>query len=218
MSYWNKTKKYVKTGIKNAVKNPQALMVALKCAREIWRIKGMINCEQKTFATSGVGSSTNWTGVTNHITSIAEGDGSGNREGISILGRRILIKGQIGANASSAGSEVRVLLVRDRFCTGTLPTLADVIPTGNINAVNSAPYSTTKPRYQILFDRRYTVSPDGKDTKPFYIDKRFRTHVRYTGSSGVDEYNNQFFLMYVSNEETYAPTVNYYTQFFYYDN
>lgn len=206
-----------KTGVVSRVGN--ALSVALKCARDIYRIKGMINCEKKWATNSYAAQTFDYNGYVGSITNVAEGDDAFQRNGYSVLGRTINLNLDVFASGVSTGSTVRVCVVIDKLCTGTIPNGADLLQyAGSVNVINGQRVTATLPRFTMLFDRVISISNDGKDTQHIRHNINFRHHVKYTGNAATDEYTGQCWLMIFSNESTNLPYFNGVIRFGYYDN
>lgn len=178
-------------------------------------LKTMINSEvykNDVTQTDNPGSS----GVITHLTGIAQGDGDGQRTGLSILCKGISFRyvGTIGASATD--SFVRILIIRDlQQAADTVPTISNVLESvtviGHLN-------SESVGRYQILYDRVHQLQSVNVKTYYGKVYLRVNKHLRYNGSLGSDIQKDGMFVITLSNEATNVPSCSWTSRLYYYDN
>jgi len=200
-------------------KKYSALQLASKAMAAVKYIKGMINCEKKYIDTVTNGTAIDYGGVVANLSAISQGDTNSNRNGTSILAKDVYVQLYASCHGSAGATLLRVVIFVDKMCQGTLATPADILSQVSTNyAVLQPRNQNTLPRYQILADRRVTLSSDGNDVKSIKIYRKFMKHIRFTSTASTDEYSNQICMLLISNEQTNTPTVYGVQRVGFYDN
>lgn len=188
-------------------------------ARTVAGMAKMINSEEK-YHDNLVNLAVDSTGNLNvHLTGIAAGDTDQTRNGNSLLGRYINIKGTILAGTIS--SVVRLMLICDKQADGVAPSISDVLDsTGlGVNAMLNKDYSG---RFVLLKELRINVNINGANLVPYQMFVKTPWHLRYDGSTGnvADTKENQLYLLGISSAASggTAPTVSFASRFNFYDN
>lgn len=128
-----------------------------KLQRDIRKLKsGQAGKEWKTHETA---INTEWTstGAVVSLTGIAQGDTSGNREGLNIHLQSIQIDGTYSNGTTGNATKGRLILFMDREVHGTYPTINDVLDSGW--TIDSLPDHEKKMRFRILMDRKIIMTP-----------------------------------------------------------
>lgn len=177
-------------------------------------VTGLINSEKYIHDVTGSDTTDN-TGTIVHLTGIAQGDGSGNRTGISIFLRNLFGRLVLEKNASATFTKYRIIFFFDKQqIADTAPSVTDVLS----SASTIAPLSETSlGRFKIIFDRHWVLHADAP-TRFVKIRKVFRRHVRYNGAAATDQQKGALYMLIISSEATNTPTINYDLRLRYHDN
>lgn len=198
-------------------KKYSALELASKAYQATRYIRGMINCEKHYYDINS-SAAPNTSGTMVHLSNVSQGDDRSNRQGTSILARSIYIRTNTENNASATNTFLRMVIFWDKFNTGTPPVGSDVIPLCGSTHATVGPLAINKgQRFQILYDKVYNLPNTARNSQRNIFIPLYK-HIKYTGSAGTDEYNNQLYILFVSNETTYVPNVTYSTRLGFYDN
>lgn len=187
-------------------------------AKELWKLKGLVNSEMYKFDLSNNALSPSNTGTVTHLTSIAQGDGDGARTGNSVFVRSANIKGYIQRNAAGSGVQiVKLSLVIDKQQVGdSAPTWADIYEGTDVNCHLN---SDTVGRFSILWTRTYILDNLSTPLAKFDLNKVMRHHVRYNGVNGTDIQKGGLYLVAVSSQATSNfPALNFDSRISYHDN
>lgn len=148
------------------------------------------------------------------LTNMAEGDTSGQRNGLRIFAKYIYLNVNMIWNATLNGTDesVRLLVVKDKLQNGAgPPALSDVIESTNLYSTLAMIKNTTKTmRWQVLFDRTYT-NPNQDDTLTY--TKTVRTRIKLncpiwyvgSGATNADLGKNNCYL-YLIGDQSVAST------------
>lgn len=182
---------------------------------QIWKLKGLVNVEKKKLDTISTGSAISNSGTIVHLSAIAQGDGDNNRSGNSVYARSLNLKGTLSMHGSASNTFVRMSLVMDtQQIADTSPSFTDIYENSDINSHLN---NTTVGRFKVLCSRTYNLSVTNTN-KILYINKAMRHHIRYNGSASTDQQKGALYLVFVSNEATNTPNVNYEARLTYIDN
>jgi len=190
--------------------------LARKAARGVRYIRGLVNSEMFKYDQSQTANSVTQAGTVLALTSIAQGDGDGNRTGNSIFVRSINFKGTLTYNTMGNNEQfVRIILFEDtQQISDTSPSLADVLEAGTtFSHLNS----NTVGRFKILYNHVFALSQN-RPGIPFEINKSMRHHVRYNGTAGTDIQRGALYMMWLSDSSSNYPQLNYETRTSYHDN
>lgn len=140
---------------------------------------------------------------------IALGDNSYERTGRKITMKSVYIKGFI--NYQGSDSVCRIMLVIDRQCNGNnIPGASLLLQNGTINTVNSPLNLNETGRFQVLYDRRFTmVAGNDSEIQTFYIKRRLNIQTYYDGNTATiaDMTRNSITLCYCSTSTATFPTI-----------
>lgn len=147
------------------------------------------------------------TALIQNITAIAQGNLVYNRMGNVIAPFHIRGKFYCHLIAACAPSVVRIMILKFKECDGTLPTMADILPTSNGSPqfiATETPFDSEekidqrKRKFQVLYDKVKPLcasTDDGARSQAFWsINKKLVGKTLYTGNLATDEGNNQIFL------------------------
>lgn len=185
---------------------------------EIYKIKGLVNSEMYKYDQSQTGLSLTNSGGVLHVTSVAQGDGDSARTGNSILARSVNIKGVLKYNSVGTvfAQPCRLIVVIDTQQVGDAsPTVATVLEQATTYShINS----DTAGRFKVLYNRVYNLNSGTAAAIPFQINIPMRHHVRYNGTLSTDIQKGGIYFLYMSNESSTYPTMDYECRLSYHDN
>lgn len=158
------------------------------------------------------------TGNFNHITSIASGDGSAQRDGTRIVPRNLSIRMVIAKHASAVATEVAIALIRVK---------KDISATGFLNANLNEVFDTADGvphafrelnnlyNYDVIW-RKIVLLNAQYPSRLIYKFTRFPPHqVKYDNTGTGDVTQGALWLVGWSNEGTNKPTTTILTRFKY---
>lgn len=162
------------------------------------KVAKLINVEFKThdIATTQASSSA---GTVSKLSAIAQGDGSGNRDGDKIRCKSWFLRMYGEHNSSGADAQLlRIVILRDNMQRGSAPAVTDVLETANVlSPINK----DADGRFTILKDCMLTVTADkGMAYRKYY--KEIESHCNYigTGSTDADQGVGALYILHLSNE------------------
>lgn len=139
----------------------------------------------------------------------AQGDDFNARQGREIIARGLQLRGTITMASAATVSTVRLILVQDKWNSGTATTLADFNNDTTINSMRILSPNLFR-RYKILMDKTYSMDDSKKQIQNINIYKKFYTKIRFTGTAANSYGSNAMFLLATSSETTaggVAPTL-----------
>lgn len=148
---------------------------------------------------------------------VAQGDTRSARTGNCILLSSILFREVFTLNGSATSSTIRrIVFIDTQQVADTDPSVGAVLESSShLSPLNANSFG----RFKILNDEMITVDNVGKrscSTKHF-IDK-VQLHMRYNGANSTDIAKNGLYVLYISNEGTNTPAVDYSFRIGFYDN
>lgn len=137
------------------------------------------------------------------LTLINQGDGASNREGLSLKGVSLQIKGTI---ADETGNNTLCRLILFRYfdddvsnapvTSGNTP----LILAANVQSLRSVPGSS---KYQVLMDKRIPITNNAtSEIVPVDFYTKINAHVKYYGSGGNSDTNGGYALWILNNYGT----------------
>lgn len=197
----------------------KALSLALKVAKGLALIRGMVNCEKQYVDTNQTGQVVSNAGQITNLSAIAEGDDVSQRKGNSILARSLYLQADVVGNAVNTTNMLRCIIFQDQENTGTDPTVADILQfTGSALAVESPLNIDHIARYKILLDKKFVFTTTGHMRTNFKKYLNLHTHIKYTGTASTDIYRGQIYILWISDVATNDPSVTWNARLGYYDN
>jgi len=188
-------------------------------ARQVWKLKGLVNSEMYKFDFAGQTYIPYSSGSVAPLTGVAQGDGDGNRTGNSIFARSLNVKGYVQHNTSGDAIQiVRVALVQDTQQIGdTAPVFSDIYEGTD---VNSHLNSETVGRFKILYNQVLILDQVNAPLRKFEINKAMRQHIRFNGNGAGDVQKDGIYLVMVSSQGGAAngPTLKFDSRLSYHDN
>ncbi len=146
------------------------------------------------------------------LTSIAQGNGTAQREGDSIQGAFIHMKGTIQkgdnipvpVNSGNQSSFVRLMIIRDKSQDGSDPVLGDIFASNTAYTLGHSRIQElwSLRRFEVLYDRVFPLQIGGIRAHAFSIFKRIRTKTTYAASAAGDGTKNRYWLMYGMSDAT----------------
>lgn len=192
--------------------------VAHKALGTALMVKKLLNVEYKHIDTAVVTSNPSTSGTVLAMNACAEGNGSGERNGLSIRIKSIFLRGYAVEHLSSSDTLLRIMIVKAKNPKGTTPTISDIFE-------STSPYLSLQnnvktSEYTILWSKFIAMSSSG--TSAYYLDKFLKTnfHAKYNSSAGTAsaiEWNGVY-LVLLSNQPTNTPGFTYTARIRYIDN
>jgi len=179
-------------------------------------LKTLVNSEKHKIDSGPASINVDSTGTVVHLTNIAQGDGTNQRTGNSILLSGCSVKLQIALNSAATVSALRILLFHDKqqVADGT-PTIGEVL-----NSVSTMAHlnATNIGRFSILMDKMLMLGTGSNTTKVIQEYFKIQKHVRYNGTAGTDIQKNGLYIMFLSTEPTNVVLVSYGIRVSFHDN
>lgn len=154
------------------------------------------------------------------LNGLTQGDTASSRTGNSIRMKSYDMRWFVNNNSSAGQTEVRVMLVLDKQSNGVTPSVTDILAT---NTVVSPRNLDNRKRFKVIMDRNYAISTAGPSSR--YDSAHFKniqTHVAYYNSSNAgtvaDISTNALYLLYLSDQATNTPGLQYYFRLRFIDN
>lgn len=194
---------------------------ALEIAGKAWTMakytKSLLNVERKKIEVSAAALSLTTAGLLTHLTAVPAGDGSNQRDGISILCKSLNLKGFIRPNGSDGLSRmVRISLLCDTQQIGdTVPGYTDVYSS---SSVISHLNHTTVGRFTILKEMTFILNPNDLTLRSFDWYIPLTKHARYNGPAATDIQKNGLYIATCVDDQTNAALITFDCRLSYTDN
>lgn len=182
------------------------------------KLKGLVNSEMFKYDQSQTALNLTNSGGILHLTSVTQGDGDGQRTGNSIFVRSVNIKGVLKFNTSSTsfGQPCRLMVVLDtQQGSDSSPSVLNILESAT---TYSHLNSETVGRFKILKSYIINLSTGTNPVRPFQINIPMRHHVRFNGTAPTDIQRGGLYFVYMSNEGSLYPTMDYEARLSYHDN
>lgn len=199
-------------------------LLAYKAYKGMRFIKGLVNVENKKFDVAAVGQAVDYAGAAiARLSTVQAGDDVGNRNGNSILAKHLLFRYTLHGNTTADSTIVRCIIFADTQFNGTNPTAALVLESGQLstaNAVNAPLNVDSAGRFMILRDKVHVINNqlDNYSVIGHYnawIPLNF--HIKFTDVT-TGGWTNQIFVLFISDQQTNTPSVDYSSRLSFYDN
>ncbi len=189
-----------------------------KVAKDVSRLKSLINVEFKAIDTGTISAEVNTTAIIALLNSCIQGDDFDNREGRTIRVKSVQLSVTTHWNISVPDNVLRVLIVIDKQPNGILMLIGDLLDATNSTAFRNL---DNRKRFVILLDR--VVSGGSLNNKPAQIDYYKKMDMITTYNSGnagtiADIETNALYLVLLADEATEGPVVDRDTRIRYIDN
>lgn len=225
MPYYRKRrayKKYTKKSSGTSNLN-RYISLASKAFKLASFVASVINPEVKTCDTNVSNFGQGTTPTVTHLSSIAQGDGPNDRNGDSIKSKDLLIRGNVQIPLASEGTyhvcRFRIIAVVDTQNQGTPPTMAEVLDSsGDLIDAPREQQTQVGNRFNHIFDRRITLTVGGRQSADFKQYIKLGHHIHYSGALSTNELAGNIWIMYVSDQNTNPPVLDFSSRLSYYDN
>lgn len=206
-------------GYKRKNKNVSLALDSKQIMKEVSQLRNLLNTEFKYNDTSGTISNQNTVANFILLNGITQGDTASTRTGNTIRVKSVEINSQFILNAGLSSSVVRQLLVIPLKTDGIVPNYADIIQSGGTNTI--APRNLLlRSNFLILKDEKIDLVAGHNSvvTHKCYrkVDIKTVYDVANTLISGIS--NHPIYVIYISNQATLGPAINYYHRIRYLDN
>ncbi len=189
-------------------------------ARQIGKLKGMINVEYKNKYTQLTASVTGDTPAFFSLVNMIKGDDDNLRQGNQIRVKLVYLNALIKINASATNTTLRYMIILDKQCNGVNPTAPELFQDNTVNDIMVSPLNPdNKFRFRILYNKLVKLSttlPTVQLKKYLKVDYI----IRYDGNAGTtaDITSNNLIVLLFSDEVTNDPTVTHNIRMSYIDN
>lgn len=134
------------------------------------------------------------------LTQVAQGTGLNTRSGDKIFVECVNVSCTILATATS---NWRYIVVRDRFNTGSAPSVIDIITNAAVSAPLSSINVVQQKRFTILLDKTLSFSTAGQLSHTFRHKLSVNQPTYYTGSTALaNPSSGQIYLLLISDVAT----------------
>lgn len=152
------------------------------------------------------------TGIVDPLTNIGDGDLYYEREGLKLRTKSVEIRGLLSVNDNASAPDLqtfRIWVVIDRQqVTSSAPTLASLLDSPTYGVI-SAFTPEKQGRFTVLFDKTYRLSKTDTREVQIRFKKYIDTVVTFNGTVSTDYQKNCIWVMYTSDQGTYAPSFSY---------
>lgn len=181
---------------------------ALKTAKFV---AGLINVEKKFYDVNVVGNFDNTGYQVFTLNNFAQGDDENQRNGRSVLSKTLQLRGTLKLQSATDYGTIRFVLIRDKAASGTTPTMTDIYNTATTDsAVTSFRNILTgaAQRYDILWDKRYTLDKDQKGSITVEKYWKLNSHIHFvgTGNATADLGNGSLYMAVISTGTSASNT------------
>jgi len=172
-----------------------------RTAKRLARLEKKIKASELKTHDVTVDQSVDMTGSVLHLTGIAQGDQSLNREGLKINLTKLYGNIQVYGNETDTNDQlIRVMIVNDKDCDGALPVISDILESVHTYSLKK---HEERHRYRIMFDKTFTLPlAEGGGRKYKYLKvstklpkKGLTIFYDGTGSAIADANSNNLFLV-----------------------
>ncbi len=190
--------------------------IAMKAARGVAYLKGIVNAELKRAATGTVTATVDDAGLVQPLFETTQGINSAQRIGLSVKANHMEIRYVWKIHGSATTSQVRCIIFVDKQqvadsdtnVTNFLSNIAPLAPYSNVN----------KHRFKVLHDGVYSLNSISKGSVLRRLNIKLGFNQRYNGVALTDIQKNGIFLLTLSSEATNTPTFLFSAAMYYYDN
>jgi len=182
--------------------------VAGKALKTALMVKSLVNVESKYIDIAPFSSAIPNTGVIYLTNALSQGITSVTRIGDSVKMHSMELRGSINQSTSATQSIVRMWIIKHKEPRGaTLALATDLWENTNVNTFLQV---NKRNRYTVLLDRTFHLQEGGASQALFHIKKKLGQHTIYDGNAGTvaDIQKNAYYVVFLSNEPTYTPSVN----------
>lgn len=191
--------------------------IAARALKGVMYLKTLVNSEMKLFTQQNASVVQSYNGNVIHLTNITQGDTTANRNGRSILINYLQLRGIFTKNAGN--DTCRWLVIRDKYQTGTAPSVDQVLQTVGTSLAPYAPLDASfAGRFEILDTGMVTLSAD----RPVYIYKKFirlNKHCKWqTVADGGGTMSGHIYFVSLNNVAASGNTIEFVSRVGFRDN
>lgn len=173
--------------------------------KDVKYLKSIVNVEKKFIDSTVSAQNITNTGALSLLNGVTTGDSMSTRDGQSIKCISILFSGKMRLTSVANVMQVRLIIFRDMQANGAAPAATDLLVSAS---VTSALNLSNGKRFSVLYDRRFTLEPNGDQGAFAHFFRKLNFHTRFnTGTAGTiaDIQTNSLYLLYLSDEATNYP-------------
>lgn len=176
-------------------------------------LRGLINVERK-FIDVNVSGSVISTPTISHLSAIAQGDGASSRDGNSVKLKSFVLRGNVLIHPSATNSIIRIIVFT--WNNQSAPAQGDLLASSS-NAI-SLLNPNRSGMYHVLMDKMIdlnTVSTKSRNVKAY---RKLNLHTKFDSTGTTDYTSGTVWSLVMSNETSFAPTVDLKYRLRYVDN
>lgn len=207
-------RKGARYGLNKLAGSAAAGYIALRMAK---KLKRLVNVERKYLIyTNNINVPD--TGTIYFLSGVPQGDTSSSRDGNKCKALSLNFHAQVTIDTNAVRSACRIILFKDKSSNGSAPAVLDVLENAtylySYNNVN-CPY-----RFQILFDKTFSLSTTGTQTINVKRFIKMGHHITYkgTGATQSDAADGHIYMLVISNETTNQPDLEVNSRLTFVDN
>ncbi len=189
--------------------------LAKKAFKTAKYVASLVNAETKIYYTELAATAPTYTGILNTLNTPAQGVQSNQREGDSVKGKKLVIKGKFTYGGGNS-EECRLIVFLDKQNVLTSSNVLRVPATQSL-IVFQPKNEETFYNSNILFDRTFIVNSSTKYDSPFRIKIPLNIHTDFQ-SAGTTIVTNAIRILCFSQTNVGGATVQYTTEYTYVDN
>lgn len=180
------------------------MSLAKRAMKTALYVKSLINVEKKAYDLSAQTPVTSSTGSITNLAPITQDDTITGRDGNTIKLKSVYFKAVLLRHDSSTSTYFRMCIFIDRANNdNTTPTITDILDTSSyLSALNL----NNRKRFLVLFDKLVTLDSLTKKTKAFNIYKKLDFKTVFADNSAIPS-SNGLYLLCLSSESSYAPSL-----------
>lgn len=179
-------------------------------AKTVYGMVKLLNVEKKFMDASGTPTVSS-SGTVIAVSLNAQGTTDQTRIGNSILFQDFTLRFECYMSNAATRSNLRILVICDKELDGALPTVANILQAVSVISPINKDFSK---RFVLLKEKKYSLSITGNQTAQGKVYMKLPFHAFYDGATGAigDAKENQILLLFISDEATNTPSINYYSR------
>ncbi len=184
-------------------------------------VKALLNVEYKSHTVTAAALAITDSASATNLTLLVQGDTDITRDGSQVKFTSLRFGFTLKSNASATRTNVRIMLVHDKQTNQAQATATQVLQDSTpIDAIISAYNIDNVSRFNILYDKVFSLDPSYIPTLSRVVHKKLNLKVRYDANAGdvTDLTQDSIFLIMVSDQVTNDPTISHQIRLRYLDN
>lgn len=192
--------------------------IVRKVARDVGRLKNLVNVEFKKIDVGPTDLATYASGHVICLNPVATGDDYNARDGRQIRMKSIELKIRATAHASSTDTTVKVALVCQKDVDGAAPAVGDIFDSQVVNSMRNL---SERRDIFVMWQRIINIPLNTRRVATTHMYRKIDMKTVFNANNAgtvADIETNGLFLYLLSTEATNTPTVNYASRIRFVDN